>query len=409
MALYIPDNYISVDEIIRARSADNERLATKLRRARQATEQIGFRFSAPWEDPVTMAAQAAVNLIAKGRISLDDLRYIAVGTETSIDHSKPIASYLQGALQNYGIAIPRNLLTFQVQHACASGTIACLNVAAQLRTATREKKQGIVICSDIARYAAFSSAELTQGAGAIAMLVEPAPLLFTLDIDTAGYASEDVDDFFRPLYSPTPIVRGDYSVKCYHVAMESAFLDHCQQTGNSPEETLLGVDIFALHVPFRKMARAALNNLLRKYCKFSRVLADQFIQDKGVFEALDCNAKVGNIYSGSLYLMLMTLLEERARILGEKIIGKRILLFSYGSGNAMIVIGGTISPRFFEAINNFSLDETINQYTESSVDEYEQWLRSDLGHSYQCDVPPKNSFYLAKVTSEGYREYGYNR
>jgi hydroxymethylglutaryl-CoA synthase len=51
------------------------------------------------------------------------------------------------------------------------------------------KKTAIVVASDIAEYARGSTGEQTQGAGAVAMLVERKARLFTVDLEKSGSAS----------------------------------------------------------------------------------------------------------------------------------------------------------------------------------------------------------------------------
>ena len=46
---------------------------------------------------------------------------LAVGTETGVDHSKPVASFVQGA-----VGLPRQMRIFDVQHACYGGTAALM-------------------------------------------------------------------------------------------------------------------------------------------------------------------------------------------------------------------------------------------------------------------------------------------
>jgi hydroxymethylglutaryl-CoA synthase len=55
-------------------------------------------------------------------------------------------------------------------------------------------------------------------------------------------------------------------------------------------------------------------------------------------------ADIGNTYSASMYLFLAFLLRERYEALGEGIVGKRLLLACYGSGNTMIVLSGIVAP-----------------------------------------------------------------
>ncbi|HKK47526.1 MAG TPA: hydroxymethylglutaryl-CoA synthase, partial [Alkalispirochaeta sp.] len=174
MSLYVPPWKIDLDDILKQRAAEDPSFERRLRRAIESTNQKAIRFPAPWQDAVTLAAQAAKPLL-EDESRAAGVRYFAVGTETSVDMSKPIAAYAQGVLQRSGLALPRTLSTFQVQHACAGGTIAMLSVAGMLHATGRPGESGMVINSDIARYQTPSTAEITQGAGAVALRIETNP------------------------------------------------------------------------------------------------------------------------------------------------------------------------------------------------------------------------------------------
>ena len=209
IGLYVPPPVIDLENLVQRRVRLNPRLDRHLERARRVTGQKSIRFPEIWEDSATMAASAIRLLVRQNPgIDLKSVRHLAVGTETGVDHSKPVSAYAHGMLQRAGIELPGTLSSFQVQHACPGGTMALLGVAAMLATGGRPADSGIVASSDVARYETESTAEITQGAGAVALHVQNAPRLLELDLATIGYCSADVDDFFRPLGSITARVNG---------------------------------------------------------------------------------------------------------------------------------------------------------------------------------------------------------
>lgn len=409
MALYVPTPMISLETILARRTADDPAFERRLRRAIEATDQLSIRFPERWEDPVTMVAHASRDLL--GTVGhLQRMRYLAVGTETSVDMSKPIAAYAQGALQRSGVDVPRGISTFQVQHACAGGTIALTSVGALLVSAGREGEFGVVACSDVARYATPSTAEITQGAGAVAMLVERDPKLVGIDLTTIGLASEDVDDFFRPLASVTARVKGRFSVDCYNDALDSAFLDHASRRGLAPEEVLRSTDIFVLHVPFYRMAVTGLTRLIEKRLGLDHDQATQFLEERRFYDGIEASRHIGNIYSGSVFMSLMFSLWNRYRAEGEAIVGKSILLASYGSGNTMTALHGTVAPQAPEVLAGWDLQAVLDAAKESDFEQYERFVapeQYDLSHGAIAEDPdvPTNAYYLAGVREDGYREY----
>jgi len=60
-----------------------------------------------------------------------------------------------------------------------------------------KNRKGIVVASDFAKYELNSGGEYTQGAGAIAMLIQHNPKLLVID-DIIGVATQGVHDFFKP-------------------------------------------------------------------------------------------------------------------------------------------------------------------------------------------------------------------
>jgi hydroxymethylglutaryl-CoA synthase len=412
IAVYAPSLEMDVSRLVAARTLLQPELGPHLERARQTTGQVMMRFPRGWEDTATMAAQAAWELLSRPASPRPaTVRYLAVGTETTLDHSKPVSSYVQGMLVDAGLPLSSRLTNFQLQHACAGGTLAVLGIASLLAQSRNAEDCGVVMASDIARYDIESTAELTQGAGAAAILVERHPRLLELDIASAGYCSIPVDDFFRPIGSLTARVKGQYSIQCYRRALEEAFLDHCQRKGVEPREELEGADYFVLHAPFRHMPSIALVKLLQSQLGLDRVRAEEFLAERRLGAAVDPISMVGNTYSASIFLSLAFLLETEHRRIGDEIVGKRILLGSYGSGNTMVVLEAVVAPSAPEVIRRWSVDALLSGTEEASLAEYQEWLdRSGhgggTGEAGVAAVPP-GSFYLKGIREDGYREYAH--
>ena len=87
---------------------------------------------------------------------------------------------------------------------------------------------GEVVSADIAEYARGSSGEPTQGAGAVAMLLERNPKMLSIDLKSIGSASAyRAVDFRKPVlrniirgtlnchFQDLPVFNGKYSTTCY--------------------------------------------------------------------------------------------------------------------------------------------------------------------------------------------------
>ncbi len=420
LAVYLPRPKIELSEVISKREKENldPDLIKSLHNAVTYTGQKSVRFPRLWEDTTTMAAQATARLMkTNSPMDFSTLRYLVVGTETTVDHSKPVAAYVEGMLQKAGYPIPETLSTYQIQHACAGGTIGLCNIGAMLSLSQFVYEKGIVICSDIARYEIPSTAEITQGAGAVAVLIERNPGLLELDLSSVGYSSRDVDDFFRPLGSVTAKVKGRYSLKCYWEALESTLLDHAKRVNKQPAQVLEETDLFVLHCPYYSLPLDALSVVLKKHLKMEKEEAMNFLRERGFLASLEPISRSGNMYSGSMFTALAFLLQERYQKFGKELAGKRILLVSYGSGNTMLMIGGRVAGRAGEVIKNWNLNHLWESEIHAAMDDYEGWLKSS-----QMSVPVFNqqiqkaldklddgTFYLSGIREDGYREYKFNK
>ncbi len=414
IGLYVPPPVIDLENLVQRRVRLNPRLVRHLERACRVTGQKAIRFPEIWEDCATLAASAIRTLVLQNAgIDVKNVRHLAVGTETGVDHSKPVSAYAQGMLQRAGIDLPGSLSSFQVQHACAGGTMALLSVAAMLAAGGRPADSGIVVSSDVARYETESTAEITQGAGAVALHVQSSPRLLELDLSTVGYCSADVDDFFRPLGSITARVNGSYSMRCYSESLEAAFLDFCARSGTRPENALLDTDYFVLHTPFRNMPESAMEKLFEKVLGYDAQKTRAVLAEKSFAAAIDPLARIGNLYAGSLTAALAFLLEDRFRALGSGIAGRKILLASYGSGNTMVILQARIAPSAAEVIARWRLGNVFSSARTASFEEYEAWAAGPVQPELHArlmenaQVPP-DTFLLSGIRKDGYREYEFS-
>lgn len=411
IGLYVPCPEMDVEALIERRVRDNPMLSRHLDRAGRVTGQEAFRFPEIWEDSATLAARAAYSLLkADPGFDPKSVRHLIVGTETGVDHSKPVSAYVQGMLLKAGVPLPTSLSSFQTQHACAGGTFGLISVASLLSAAAKPGDSGLVISTDIARYETKSTAEITQGAGAVALRVETNPRLVEIDLSTMGFCSKDVDDFFRPLGSITARVNGSYSMKCYWESLHDAFLDYCARSGEKPDAALLSTDYFVLHTPFRKMPEAALQKLFERVLGFDAARTKAFLEEKSFSSGVDPIGRIGNIYNGSLFAVLAFLLRERHQALGRGIVGKRILFASYGSGNTMIVFSGRVAPSAPEVISRWRMDRVLDGGRKASFEEYEAWIASPVQADLYAEMLsrasfPPGAFVLNAIRKDGYREY----
>jgi hydroxymethylglutaryl-CoA synthase len=368
MGLAVPEQYVDMAELAEARGV----APTKY------TEGIGLKqMAVPGvdEDTVTLAVRAA-RMALKG-VDLSEIGLCIVGTETGVDHSKPVASFVQGLL-----GLPSHCRVYETKHACYGGTAGLMTALDWIRSGSNRGRKALVIASDIARYGLRTPGEPTQGAGAVAMLISQKPQLVELDQAVGTYAC-DVMDFWRPLYSKDAYVDGQYSVTCYLDALVGAYKEHLA-LGGGPQP--LASDRFAgivYHVPYPKMAKKA-HEALRTFDKDSAP-ADSFV--KQVRPSLVLPERVGNIYTGSMYLSLLSVLALDPRNLDGQALG----LFTYGSGCCAEFFSGRVTAGAQARVKALDLPGLLERRARIPVAEYERvmGLREGLDQKpLQADTRP---------------------
>lgn len=363
----VPRRYLDLEDLARARGVDPAKYTHGLGAREMAVAE-------PGEDTVSLAAAAARRALAAARFDPDDLGLLVVGTETGVDHSKPVASFVHGLLE-----LPRAMRVYDTQHACYGGTAGLMTAVEWIASGAADGRSALVICSDIARYGVATAGEPTQGAGAIAMLVTAGPALLEVDVGITGASSTHVHDFWRPLGHREAQVDGHYSVECYLDAVAGAYRGWRERAverelvhDRSPASEQLAAICY--HVPFCKMARKAHTRVRRCDLEDESALWDVAAEEQRaaasfreqVEPSLGLCARVGNVYTGSLYLGLAGLLHAR----GANLIRRRIGMFSYGSGCTSEFFSGVVGQRAHERIAAAGLDELLAARERISIDEY---------------------------------------
>lgn len=106
---------------------------------------------------------------------------------------------------------------------------------------------------------------------------------------------------------------------------------------------------------------------------------------------------VGNQYTGSIFLALMSTMESDLTE-GVEMEGKHVGLCGYGSGAKAKIFEGIIQPGWKEVAKEFYLFERLNNRTPLDKDTYEKLHR---GSQKQSVVKPSSEFALVAVGGEG--------
>jgi hydroxymethylglutaryl-CoA synthase len=358
LGVAFPTHYLDLGDLARARGVAPEKFADGLGVFRMAVPPVD-------EDTVTLAARAAKMALVSANASPDDIGLLAIGTETAVDHSKPVASYVQGLL-----GVSSRCRVFETKHACYGGTAALQLALDWIRSGSAQGRKALVVCSDIARYGIGTAGEPTQGAGAVALLLSDTPSVLAFDTGLVGVYAEDVMDFWRPLYSKDAFVDGHYSVECYLKALAGAYGAYVDAAGGRSPGEMFSERFAALayHVPYGKMARKAHRTL--------RTLDGDETPDASfdrlVSASLVIPAEIGNTYTASLYFALASVLAHT----NAPLAGKRVGLFSYGSGSCAEFFSGVVGPQAQSRVRDLGIPALLASRHRLSMPEYEALMHA---------------------------------
>ena len=359
--------------------------------------QDEFSFPAPDEDIVTMAAAAAAPIV--DRCGTEGIRTLLFATESGTDQSKAAGLAVHSLL-----GLPAQMRIVEFKEACYSATAA---LQAAVGIVTRSPGQRVlVIASDVARYELDSPGEPTQGAGAVAMLVSANPRLVEIE-PVSGLNSADVDDFWRPNDSTTAIVDGALSVSAYLDSLTGAWEDLAAQGGPAIDE----IDRVLYHQPFTKMAKKAqahLAELTGTELNTDIVAGDasaaasagagagagaqgpdtgaQGPRDTGLATSTLYNRRLGNSYTASLYAGLCSLLDH-----DEDLAGKRVGLFSYGSGSVGEFLTGRVVAGYERHSRRQAVTEALDARVPLSMADYRELHAAELPSSDDVSTPRVSS------------------
>jgi hydroxymethylglutaryl-CoA synthase len=259
-------------------------------------------------------------------------------------------------------------------NACYGGTNALFNSVNWMESSAWDGRDAVVVAGDIALYKK-GAARPTGGAGCVAMLIGPdAPIV--VEPGLRGSFIKHAYDFYKAdLTSEYPLVDGQYSIKCYTEAVDSCYKEynarekrikslmngHANGIHAEPETPLDRFDHMCFHAPTCKLvsksyARLLYNDYLAdpenplfadvppevKDISYDQSISDKTIEktfmglakkrfNTRVQPSIQVPTQCGNMYCASVYGSLISLV---CNVPSDEMQGKRIGIFSYGSGLA---------------------------------------------------------------------------
>ncbi|KAG8087764.1 hypothetical protein GUJ93_ZPchr0010g10043 [Zizania palustris] len=371
------------------------------------------------EDVISMSLTVVTSLLKKYNIDPKLIGRLEVGSETVIDKSKSIKTWLMQIFEASGNT---DIEGVDSSNACYGGTAALLNCVNWVES-NPGMDDMVLLFAQIARF-------MPKGQLGLRVVL----LLWQC--------------LLPDLASEYPVVDGKLSQTCYLMALDSCYRQYCTKYEKLVGEqfSISDADYCVFHSPYNKLvqksfARLYFNDFMRncssvdndakeKLQPFAHLTSEESYQSRDLEKASQQVAKhlydikvqpstllpkqIGNMYTASLYAALASVIYNKHGSLG----GQRILMFSYGSGltSTMFSLRLHDGQHPFSLINIASvLDVTtkLESRHETSPEKFIETLKlmehrygaKDFETSKDTSLLPQGTFYLTKVDSMYRRFY----
>ncbi|SCU93876.1 LAMI_0E15896g1_1 [Lachancea mirantina] len=403
--------------------------------------QTNMAFVNDREDIYSMSLTVLHRLLKNYNVDPNSIGRLEVGTETLLDKSKSVKSVLTQLFPEN-----KDLEGVDNVNACYGGTSALFNCISWIESSSWDGRDAVVVCGDIAIYDK-GAARPSGGAGTVALLIGPdAPLVFD---PARGTYMDHVYDFYKPDFtSEYPYVDGHFSLSCYVKALDQAYKSYSKRAiakglvaepaGAEAVNVAKYFDYNVFHVPTCKLVTKSYGRLLYNDFRanpslypevdaslaqvdYEASLVDKSIektfvgvakalQKKKVDPSLIVPTNTGNMYTGSTYSSLASLIFY---VGSEALQGKRIGLYSYGSGLAASFFSLKVVGDVSHIVNVLNIDKKLQSRTTESPVDYEAAIKLREEAHLQKDFVPKgttdllqpSTYYLTKVDDRFRREY----
>lgn len=452
MAFYLPNIFLPIKDLAEARNIEYAKLNKGLG---LTTMSLADTF----EDASSMAANAVLSLIKKNNLTPQDIGRIYVGSESATDGAKPIASYVVAMLSDFFEKEfgPKSFMhtdCLDMTFACIAGIDAMLTIKDWVNA--DESRIGIVVATDNAKYELESTGEYTQGAGAVASLIKSQPRLIAFK-NEMGISAIGEHDFFKPvrkikkkllvdqmtgiqgnkisdsleipnlisskeeyveIHKIFPVFDGQYSNTCYSNRMSEAYNHFVKQKKGTHK--LEDWDKLIFHLPYAFHGKRAFAEVFWDTYKDNAALKEQLLVLDPEFETKPnpklvtktemyndfvnqkvekgqrASSYIGNLYTGSIFMSLMSMLESEYKE-NINVAGQKIGFCAYGSGSKSKVFEGVIQENWKDVVSKFEVFETLDKRKAISFESYENLHGEKLENGIEV---PKQKFYLDNISED---------
>ncbi|MFV5687581.1 hydroxymethylglutaryl-CoA synthase family protein [Flavobacterium sp. ZT3R25] len=391
------------------------------------------------QDTVVFAANALTKLIQENNLNLNEIARIYVGTESAIDSSKPISSFLIALMeQKFGENTLSECDVVDFTFACIGGVDALQNCIDFVKL--NPAKKAIVVTTDFAKYDLNSTGEYTQGAGALAMLITSNPRIIAFDNNWAT-STKGVFDFFKPfrtlskeeitgnatneswfdnleaeieIHKDQPVFDGQYSNQCYMDRTRNAYFSF-KKLKNTSETIYNSWASIIMHLPYSFQGRRMLSEIYALDAENKIISGEEDASEyqnklKGISKSEEyqnfvteklmpaelASSLIGNLYTGSIFMGLLSTLAHFYDT-EKEISNSKFGFLAYGSGSKSKVFEGEIQSDWKTALAGIKLFETLEQSFEIDFETYEKLHKKEQKQSIRL---PKNEWILERIEKE---------
>ena len=428
IAFDLPKIHLSIKNLAENRNIEPDKLIKGLGLQKMSFPDVH-------QDVITFAANAVYKLIIQENLLPSQISRIYVGSESGLDASKPIASYIIGLLeQQFGAGTFNHCDVVDLTFACIGAVDALQNNLDYIRL--NPHKKAIVVATDNAKYDLQSGGEYTQGAGAIALLLTSNPRILAFS-NHFGVSSQGVFDFFKPrryfskndilntnenpewcgilenevaFYKEQPVFDGQYSNQCYIDRITEAYYNFKKES-NQTETVFETWENILMHLPYCFQARRTFVEIYaQENLGLSTQAADYKEQiktisksetylsfiNKTIYPSEIASGQVGNLYTGSIFLGLLSTLCHHFDQKSD-LVGKKMGFIAYGSGSKSKVFEAEVQANWAEVIGTNYLFETLEKTHEI---DFETYLKLHKKEQKESVLQPYNEFSLDKIESK---------
>jgi len=433
MEIYFPSQYVDQSELETFTEVSAGKNTIGLGQTR-----LGF--CTDREDVASLCLTVVDKLMTRTGTSYANIGRLEVGTESLIDKSKSVKTVLMDLFNDSGNSDVEGV---DSTNACYGGTAALFNSISWIESSAWDGRLALAVCADIAVYAS-GPARATGGAGAVAMLIGPnASLVLERGLRASHFAH--VYDFYKPnLASIYPTVDGRLSIECYLQALDKCYGLYKRKAfhQDGKKVDLSSFDALLFHSPYCKLvqkslARLSFNDFKAEPDVFPESLQSSFAQveledsyfnkdveksfmdiSKVTFESktrpsLMIATNVGNMYTPSLYGGLVSFIVSHET--AESLVGKRVALFSYGSGSASSFFSIKVNERAAALHQQLKTDvlSRLKARTKISPEDFDKTMKLKEKTHHLAPYEPSGlvddlfpgTWYLASVDEKHRRKY----